>query len=67
MEVVNPCCCTPELREKNCEPVRPPWPCTGQHMGQPATATGTHHKCKVCGRNHYGLIIDPVRYQVKPS
>lgn len=41
------------------------WPTQGIHMGQPATGTAFHQQCKVCGRNHRGIIVDSVKIGVK--
>ena len=32
-----------------------------------AKGVAYHHRCKICGRNHYGINVDPVKVGVDPA
>jgi hypothetical protein len=60
---LEPCCAD----RANLEVQGAPRQVGGMHMGQPSIATATLRVCKVCGRKHHELNVDPVHIGVKGS
>ncbi len=58
---INACCAD----RANLEVKDGPRKVLGTHMGIPSKATATLRVCKVCGRKHHELNVDPVRIGVK--